>query len=162
MKLHSKRTILVLVGVLAVAVFASVGAYAYWTTSGTGTGSASTGADAGVSVSQLGSISNLVPGGPASDIGLRVSNGASFNQYVANVGVVVDPLWSAQANSGKPACSASDFTISGSPMNVSSDLTPGNHDYSPSGVTIKLDDLGTNQDNCKSVSVPLKFAANAS
>jgi hypothetical protein len=162
MKALSKRTWVLLGVIAAVAAMASVGAYAYWTTSGTGSGSASTGTSQAVTVSQLGSISGLVPGGPAGAVDYRINNPASYNQYVASVSVVVDPAWSAQADSGKPACTAADFTISGSPDPVLADLTPGDHDYQPSGMSIALDNEATNQDNCKSVTVPLLFSANAS
>ena len=56
---------------------------------------------------------------------------------------------------------AADFTLvqyTGTP----GDLTPGNHDYQPSGASIALKDTSANQDNCKSVTVPLDFSANAS
>ena len=112
-----------------------------------------------MTVSQLGTITALVPGGPAAAVDYRINNPASYNQYVTSVAVVVDPAWSAQADTGKPPCTAADFTIAGSPDSVASDLTPGNHDYQPSGMTIALDNEATNQDNCKSVTVPLLFTA---
>jgi hypothetical protein len=162
MKVFSKRTWVLFGVIAAVAALASVGAYAYWTTSGSGTGSAATGTSQNVTVSQLGTISGLVPGGPAGAIDYRINNPASYNQYVASVSVVVDPLWSAQADASKPACTAADFTISGSPDSVAADLATGDHDYQPSGMSIALDNEATNQDNCKSVNVPLLFSANAS
>ena len=67
MKRITKRTI-VLLGVVAAAVALSVGAYAYWTTSGSGTGSATTGTNTAVTVTQVGTVSALVPGGAAPSV----------------------------------------------------------------------------------------------
>ena len=44
-------------------------------------------------------------------------------------------------------------------MKDNSDLTPGAHTYGPSGATIALKNLGTNQDNCKNATVHLTFTA---
>ena len=157
MKLRSKRTF-VLIGVVAVAAISALGAYAYWTTSGSGSGSATTGTDAGVTITQLGSVTNLVPGGPDQDIDFRVTNGASFNQYVTSVTVAVDPLWSA-GTSANP-CTAADFAVT--PISwTAADLTPGNHDYigAASGAKIHMINAAYNQDDCKNVTVPLVFAA---
>jgi hypothetical protein len=159
MKLKSKRT-LVLIGVLAVAAFAAFGAYAYWTTSGSGAGTAATGTDAGVSVSQLGSVSNLVPGGPDQSIDFRISNGATFNQYITSVTVAV-----AEANGATwddvAGCSAADFAVT-QPTWTPADLSPGDHDYVgvASGAQIHMVNAASNQDACKSVTVPLWFSAN--
>jgi hypothetical protein len=146
--------------VTAIAVIAlAVGvAFAYWTTGGAGTGSASTGTNTAVTVSQLGSVTGLVPGGPAGAVDFRINNPASTNQYVTSVSVAITAGWSAQADNTKPACTAADFTIV-QPNGIATDLTPGDHDYQPSGASIALDDSATNQDNCKSVNVPLDFTA---
>jgi hypothetical protein len=149
--------------VAAVAVTAAVAmtagiAFAYWTTSGAGTGSASTGTNTAVTVSQRGTVTGLVPGGPAGAVDFRINNPASHDQYVTSVAVSIQSGWSAQADSGKPACTAADFTIV-QPDPIAADLTPGDHDYEPSGASIALDNASTNQDNCKSVTVPLEFAA---
>jgi hypothetical protein len=152
-----KKRTWVLVGVIAaVAAMASVGAYAYWTSSGDGTGSATTGdSQAFVVTQQAPNPSNLVPGGPAQSVHIRVNNPASFNQYLTSLTFEIDPLWSEQAESGKPACTDADFTLV-QPTVVAGDLTPGDHDYTG---TIKLDNTAFNQDNCKGVTVDLLLHA---
>ncbi len=147
------------IGGAAVAVASAGVAYAYWSTSGSGDGSATTGTSSAVSVTQDSpAVTGLVPGGPAQTITFHVTNPATFNQYVASVVVTVanpSSAWTSQADSGKPVCSAADFTIT-QPAAINSDLTPGNHTYT---AQIALNDSATNQDNCKSVTVPLHFVA---
>jgi hypothetical protein len=133
-------------------------AMAYWTTGGSGSGSASTGTNTAVTVSQLGSVSALVPGGPAGAVDFRISNPASHNQYVTSVALSIQSGWSEQADLSKPECTAADFTLV-QPDPIAADLTPGDHDYQPSGASIALDNEATNQDNCKNVTVPLVFTA---
>ena len=156
---HSKK--LVLLAAAAVLAIAAVGAYAYWTTSGSGSGSATTGTNQAFTITQLGSVTNLVPGGPAQAVDYRVSNPASYNQYLTSVSFVVDPSWSADADGpgGNAPCTAADFALVQSAAH-NSDLTPGDHDYSPSGATIAMINSASNQDNCKSVTVPLLFTSN--
>ena len=156
--LKQKKGIAALAAVAVVAIGA-IGAYAYWTTTGSGTGSAGVGTSTPLTITQLGSVSNLVPGGPAQDIDFRVANGASFNQYVTGVTVVVDPAWSA-GTSGNP-CNAADFTVTPIAW-TAADLTPGNHDYvgAASGAKIAMINQTSNQDDCKGATVPLVFASN--
>lgn len=153
-----KKGIAALAAVAVVAIGA-MGAYAYWTTTGSGAGSAGVGTSTPLTITQLGTVSNLVPGGTAQDIDFRVTNGATFNQYVTGVTVVVDPAWS--AGGGANPCNAADFTVT--PISwTGADLTPGDHDYvgAASGAKIAMINQASNQDACKGVSVPLVFASN--
>jgi hypothetical protein len=158
MNLRSKRTVLVLVGVLAVAVFAAVGAYAYWTTSGSGTGSASTGTDTGVVVNQTSPSSGLYPGGQVALSG-DFDNAGPSKQYVTSVSASID-TFSLQADNSKPACTDADFSLSGSPASVGQDIAVGNGVGSWSGISLHMSDAATNQDNCKNITVPLSYTSN--
>ena len=141
------------VAVLAVAA----AAFAYWTTSGSGTGSASTGTSSAVSVSQVGSISNLKPGSTAQAIDFKISNGSSDNQFISAVAVSISSVDAPNADATHP-CDASDFTVV-QPSAINEDLTSGDHTYSPSGATLALKNTASNQDGCKGATVHLAFNA---
>ena len=187
MKRVSKRTTVLLV-VVAAAVMAAVGAYAYWTSSGTGQGTATTGTDTPwiVTTDAETTTDTLTPGGPVEEISYHVQNGSTGHQALFNVNVQIantdnsDPTstpsaWSEQDDSLKPACTASDFELSVDGAN-----------WAAAGAAIDdseaagdVDSLGTkdgsffirmvnktptatpanNQDNCKSVDVPLFLVA---
>lgn len=158
MKRMSKRA-WVLVGIIAVvAAVTAVGGYAYWTTSGAGTGSASTGTDAGVTVNQTSPSSGLYPGGLVALAG-NFTNAAAFNQYVTSVSASID-AFSLQADNTKPACTEADFFISGSPTAVGQQITPGAPNGSWSGINLNMTNTAANQDNCKTVTVPLSYTSN--
>jgi hypothetical protein len=158
-----KRTWILLGVVAAIAAMASVGAYAYWTQSGSGTGSASTGTTTAISVVQDSAPSAMYPGSSAQALSGHFVNGNAGSVHITSVTAVVDPSWSAQADLGKPACDASDFTIAGSSGPY--DVAPGSAS-TWSGLTIAMNDdepssvPANNQDNCKSVSVPILYTAN--
>jgi hypothetical protein len=85
MKLKSKRTF-VLIGVLAGAVFAAVGAYAYWTATGSGEGSATVGTSANkLYVRGTADSTALTPGGPGSVITFAAWNFASNDESISNI-----------------------------------------------------------------------------
>jgi ABC-type glycerol-3-phosphate transport system substrate-binding protein len=141
------------VAVLAV----SAAAFAYWTTSGTGTGSASTGTSSAVTVTQVGSISNLKPGSSAQAVDFKINNGSSENQYISAVAVSISSVTAPNADAGHP-CTASDFDLV-QPNAINADLTSGDHTYSPSGATLALKNTASNQDGCKGATVNLAFNA---
>ena len=152
---HSKKFAALAIAA-GVAITASA-AFAYWTTSGAGTGSASTGTSSAVSVTQLGTASDLVPGGPAAAVNFRISNPASFNQYIASVSVSKVSVTGPNVDPSHP-CTVNDFELV-QPNAIDADLTPGHHDYVPSGATIALKNLPSNQDGCKGATLNLAFAA---
>jgi hypothetical protein len=150
-----KKRVLALAAVAALAV-AGI-AYAYWTTSGSGTGSATTGTNTAVTVTQVGTISGLVPGGDAQAVDFKINNPASTPQYVATVAVSISSVTGPNISVAHP-CDASDFTLT-DPDAISADLASGDTEFSPSGSTLTLDDLTTNQDGCKGATVHLAFNA---
>jgi hypothetical protein len=161
MKLRSKRT-LVLIGVLAVAVFSAVGAYAYWTQGGAGQGSATTGTSVDVVVNQTSNASGLYPGGSKALSG-NFDNSNSSGVYIASVTASVH-AFSVQPDSLKPACTEADFSITGT-SNTPGEIPSGSGVGSWSGLTINMLDPNANQDNCKSLTasdLKIDYVAHAS
>lgn len=155
MSLLKRKKIVAPLAALALLAVAAA-AFAYWTTSGSGTGSASTGTSSAVTISQVGSVSGLVPGGAAQAVDFKITNPKTTPQYVTSVAVSIASV----TVGGTPAtgCSASDFTLV-QPNAISQDLASGATTFSPSGATIAMKDLSTNQDGCKGATVNLAFSA---
>jgi hypothetical protein len=137
------------VAVLAVAG----GAIAYFTASGSGTGSATVGTPQKFTVAVTGPT-GLLPGAAAQGIGIKVTNPGTSAQELSAVTVSVDPAWTgAQADTTKPPCTAADFALT-PPTVTAGEVAPG-ATATVSGAQIAMNDLGTNQDNCQGVNVPL-------
>jgi hypothetical protein len=149
-------------GAAAAALVASTGvAAAYWTQGGTGTGSASTGTTVDVTVNQTSTISDLYPGGDAVTLSGDFDNTNDGPVKVGSVTVVVDPTFSEQDDAGKPACTPADFEIGGSAV-VDDEIVSGSGVGAWTGLTIKLVNSATNQDNCKNLAaVPLIYSVSA-
>jgi hypothetical protein len=142
--------------VLAIAALAAAGAFAYWTTGGSGTGSATTGTTSTITVNQTSASSGLYPGGSVALSG-NFTNGNSSPVYVSSVTAAVT-AFSVQADSGKPACTQADFSISGT-ATVGAQVPVGTGG-SWSGLSLNMTNSGANQDNCKSITVPVAYTAN--
>ena len=80
-----KKRTLVLLGVMVVAIAASIGAYAYWTSTGTGQGSAATGEAANNIYVRGTSATTLTPGGPSSIVSFTAKNFANFGQSISKI-----------------------------------------------------------------------------
>ncbi len=141
----------VLVGGGAVAAGVAV---AYWTTSGSGSGTATTGSAAGVTVNQTASPTGLYPGGTAALSG-NFDNPNSGSVYIASVAASVT-AFSVQADGTKPACTQANFSITGTAI-VNAEIVAGNGVGSWSGLSLNMSDTGTNQDNCKNITVPIAY-----
>jgi hypothetical protein len=158
MKLKSKRT-LVLLGVLAVAAFAALGAYAYWTTSGSGSGTATTGTDQGVTVAGD-PADGLYPGSDVAVTTVVTNSSSTQPQYVTNLHVAI-------SNDNEPACDSSWFTYKAdgdAVGNVASNphTSPLNSEIAAGGTLsvpgkVFMSDPNANQDDCKSVELTLDY-----
>jgi hypothetical protein len=162
MKLKSKRT-LVLIGVLAVASVAVMGAYAYFTSTGSGSGSASVGTSTAWAVTTDAATGGpLVPGGPTETVAYHVKNNSAGQQKLQAVAISVananGSAWTSVA-----ACSKDDFKLDAAAAGATQTDTPAvnlapDAQYDGS-ITIQMVDTGSNQDGCKNASVPLYLYA---
>ena len=171
-----KKRTLVLLGVMVVAVAASIGAYAYFTSTGNGTGSATVGSATTWTVGQTG-VTSGGPLYPDASIGganiqtnaYHVKNGGSGSQALTSVTIKVADSsgnpWSSQTDGTKPACTKADFSIDGIAVGTTKTDTAlagtftAGQDKTTGSVTVELIDNGLNQDNCQGVTVPLYFFA---
>jgi hypothetical protein len=130
-------------------------ALAYWTTSGNGSGTATAGTSSAFAVTvDSVNLSNLSPGGPIDTLNFHVKNNNTGVQNLSAVAAAVANTDNSPWTSG--TCSAADFLV-GTPAFTAGDIASG---ATVDGtVTIQMIDTGFNQDNCKSVSVPLYVAA---
>ncbi len=139
-----------------VTVVTAGGAFAYWSSLGTATGSATTGTSSALVVTTDAATGNpLTPGGPTQTVAFHVTNANSGVQRLSAVSVTVaasgGAAWTAVAG-----CSAADYTV-GTPAFTPGDIASG---ATVDGtVTITMKNLATNQDGCKSASVPLYVSA---
>jgi len=137
---------------------AGVGAaFAYWTTSGTGSGNATSGSPSAVTVVQTSTITGLYPGDTVALSG-DFNNPNPGKVYITAVTASIG-TFSSQTNSGLPACTQADFSITGT-STVGAEINAGSGVGSWSGLSITLNDAGTNQDNCESLStIPINYTS---
>jgi hypothetical protein len=145
MKLKSKRTV-VLLGVLAVAVFASVGAYAYFTASGSGSGTASVGSSSGILVSSP-LVGDLYPDGVDVPVTVTIENPGDGSQFVDTVSGVVED---------QAGCLGSWFEIDD--ITYQDTLAAGASDTADTN--IRMIDSGTNQDACQGLTLDIDWSSN--
>ena len=150
-KLTAAATVLTILGGAGVA-------FAYWTTGGSGTGSAGTGTANPITVSQTGSSTALVPDGSTTLSGNFTNTTNPGPVYITSVKATIT-AFSFQADGAKPACTQADFTLTTDTVAVGADIPNGTGVGSWTGIVLKMNNAGTNQDNCKSVSVPLSYTA---
>ena len=157
MNIEKRTKKFVIAGVAAALVIGGGGAaFAYWTAQGTGTGTATTGVSTDFTVTSVAPVGDpLVPGGSSQSVTFTVANESTTPQTLTSVTVAVanadGTAWTAV-----PGCSAADYTI-GTPSVVYGEIA-GGADVSGT-VTIAMNNLGTDQDACQGVTVPLYFVA---
>jgi hypothetical protein len=140
------------VGVLALGGLA----FAFWTAGGSGTGSGATGSGSALTVNQTVSPTGLYPGGSVALSG-NFTNPNSGSVYIASVTATVT-AFSVQADSSKPSCTQADFSISGT-ATVAAQIPAGSGVGAWSGLSLNMTNAGTNQDNCKNITVPIAYTA---
>ncbi len=141
-------------------IFAGGGAaFAYWTMSGSGSGTGNTSAPATVTVVQT-STNTITAAGGSIALSGNFNNPNSGNTYVTGVTATVGVFSSTAKYPGDPACTAADFTITGT-SNTPGDIPTGNGVGAWSGLTLTLTDSATNQDNCESLTtIPIVYSSN--
>jgi flagellar basal body-associated protein FliL len=150
---RKKRLVRKLVIVAIVGLFALGGlAFAFWTGGGSGSGSGTTGSPSALTVNQTSTNSGLYPGGSSALSG-NFTNPNGGKVYIAAVTASIT-TFSVQADNTKPACTQADFSISGT-ATVGAEINSGSGVGSWSGLTLNMTDAGTNQDNCKNITVPI-------
>ena len=131
-------------------------ALAYWTVGGSGSGSGSTGSASSITVNQTASATGLYPGGSSALSG-NFTNPNPGKVYVTAVTATITSF-SVQADATKPACTQADFSISGT-ATVGAEINSGAGVGSWSGLSLNMTDAATNQDNCKSITVPITYTS---
>jgi len=130
-------------------------AFAYWTSEGNGSGSAATGTSSAFEVTTDAASGDLLtPGGPTDTVTFHVQNTNSGVQRLQAVSVVVANPDGSPWTSGD--CSEADYSI-GTPSFTPGDIASGA--TKDGTVTISMNNLSTNQDDCKGVTVPLYVSA---
>jgi len=132
-------------------------AVAYWTNSGTGTGTAATGTNAAVTVVQTSTPTGMYPGGPAQTLSGNFTNPNAGNTYVTAVtavGYTIDP---ASITAGCTV-GGGHYTLGGTAP-VGADVPAGAARGAWTGLTITMNNLGTNQDACKNAVVTVTYAS---
>jgi hypothetical protein len=157
--LKSKKGLALVVAVVAVAASA-VAAYAFFTAAGSGTATAGTGGPTALTVNQVGSITGLLPGGPAAPVDFSIHNPTAGDEGFGDVIVTVT------GTTAGAACPASNFKVNqawksgpteldaGQTYNSTTD--PGPH----SGTTVQMIETGASQDGCEGTTVNLAFTIN--
>lgn len=148
-------------GVAAAALLLLVGiagvAYAYFTTTASGSGSATVGSNTTLTITQTGSITNLVPGGPSLPVTYTISNpSANGNQSLGAVSATITSVTPTTGNT----CATSNFTTSAAATAVG-EITAGST-YTPTSSTeptVQMVETNTNQDGCEGATVNLTLAA---
>jgi hypothetical protein len=157
---RKKRMTALIAGSAIIAIAAVSGvAYAYWTSSGTGSGSATTGTSAGFTVtSQDPTGGPLTPGGGGETVGFTITNpGPGVLKLSSVVITVANDDGSTWTPTGDAAgCSTLDYAIAAPTVTYGNILALGNRTGT---VVVTMNNLGTNQDACKNVAVPLYIVA---
>jgi hypothetical protein len=156
-RLFKSRKRIAALGVVAAISVAAV-AFAFWSSTGSGLGSASTGDVTNLTVSIDSSPSDLYPGGDAQDVDWSVTNNDPGQESFSSADLTIESVTPA-------ACDASNFTVTDpSVTSVTLDGAGGANDsasYTGTDAgTIKLDETGVNQDDCKNATVDLKMTVN--
>jgi hypothetical protein len=145
---------------LALLIVTSVVAYAFWSNLGGGTGTATTGEALGVN--QTSTVTGLYPGGPAVGLFGNFNNPNSNPVHVNHVTAsltdadVPDNATGGPIDADHPACMADDFEING-PATVNQDIPSGNPVGAWGGITIRMVNKTTNQDNCKNPTLSIHY-----
>ena len=166
-----KKRTLVLLGVMVVAIAASIGAYAYFTTTGAGDGTATVGTDTALLISGT-SSANFYPGGPAVPVTLTVKNNSPGHEFVTNVTLTGVDAYASAANrtagtpningTGAGQCDVSQFSQSPVAQAENQDVPGGGAVTTltnASSVSMANETL-VDQSGCKNAFLALHYTSN--
>ncbi|MDQ1536938.1 MAG: hypothetical protein QOE58_1331 [Actinomycetota bacterium] len=131
-------------------------AFAYWTNSGSGTGTATSGTNVAVTINQT-AVTGLYPGQSAQTLAGTFNNsnaGATYVTAVTATGYTIDAT---HVTAGCLA-NAGHYTLGGT-ATVGANVPSGSAVGSWTGLTITMNNLGTNQDFCKGAIVTVTYAS---
>jgi hypothetical protein len=149
-----RKIVAVVVGTVLLVSGAGI-AFAYWTGTGTGTGTATTGTNVGITVNQTSVITGMYPGQAAQTLSGSFTNTNASPVFVA--AVTANPVVTIDA--GHPLCLSASYTMGGT-ATVGHQVAAGTLVDSWTGLTIAMNNLGTNQDACKGATVTIAYASN--
>jgi hypothetical protein len=152
----TKKTIAVLTA--SALVFAGAGAaYAYWTNTGSGSGTAITGTNVAVTVNQTSVITGMYPGQSAQTLAGNFTNTNAGATYVAAVTATGYTIDATHVTAGCTVAGGH-YTLGGT-ATVGADVPAGASQGAWTGLTITMNNLGTNQDFCKGATVTITYAS---
>jgi len=146
-----------LVGAAIVGLVGSGAAYAYWTISGAGTGSATTGTNVAITVNQTSSIAGLYPGQAAQTLAGDFTNPNAGPTYVAAVTATGYTIDAAHVSAGC-LVTGGHYTLGGAAP-VTASVPAGTNVGAWTGLSIVMNNLGTNQDFCKGATLTITYAS---
>lgn len=132
-------------------------AYAYWTNSGSGSGTAGTGTNAAVTVVQTSSIAGMYPGEGTRALSGNFNNPNAGNTYVTAVTATGYTIDATHVTAGCTVAQGN-YTLGGT-SNTPGDVAAGNGVGAWSGLTVQMNNLGTNQDACKGATLTITYAS---
>jgi hypothetical protein len=149
-------------------------AYAYWTTTGSGTATGTTAASlATLTTTDNSTITAMAPGSAIQNVNFTINNSAATPQYVTTVLLAFDhanyisaagagtdtTLLNHPAGGSAPGCIAASFALTQPEAGV--DVAPAGLAFTQltakKGGRIAMNDLVTNQDDCKDTTITLSF-----
>lgn len=158
-KIHwTKKSVIAAVSIGAVVVASGGVAFAFWTAAGSGTGSGATGTTAALTVVQSSVNTGLYPGGTTALAGTITNPNPSPVTVTAVTATVT--AFTSRTDATKPACTQADFTITGTSTVASPVPANSSSGGAWSGLSLSMTNSVTNQDNCKTVTVPITYASN--
>jgi len=167
--LKSKKGLAALIASVVAVGAMAFGAYAYFTSTGSGTGSATVGTDSAWTVGQTGSTgaANLYPdttigAGSIQTKTYDITNPSAGHQNLTSVTVKVANADGSPWTSG--TCSKSDFSVGGAAPGATYTDTDSAGNFAggetrSDTVTVQMIDSGSNQNDCRGLTVPLYFFA---
>jgi len=156
MRRFTRKTVAVMATIMVVIVGAGA-AYAYWTNSGSGSGTAVTGTNAVITVNQTSVITGMYPGQPAQTLAGDFTNTNSGPTYVTAVTATGYTIDATHVTAGCTVAGGN-YTLGGT-ATVGADVPAGANQGEWTGLTVRMNNLGTNQDACKGATLTITYAS---